>query len=215
MPPIPPRATPYRSWDIGRDENIARRAVDLLSAGIQGERRPRDVAVLAELAARLRRGELLGLKWEDIDLDRGGLWVKRHGARINGEVVASLKTKNADQTLPSAEDTIQVLKQQRKKRQQPLGVPLSHRLGLISPHSVLHTLHPGAEAGGSASGQVPRFTAHIRNAGPPERGRHQDDIRDAGALQRGVHPAYQCPRHHSGPEGGGKNHRKSSGAFAL
>ena len=80
----------------------------------------------AELAARLRRGELLGLKWEEIDLDRGGLWVKRHGARINGEVVASLKTKNADQTLPSAEDTIQVLKQQRKKRQQPLGVPLSH-----------------------------------------------------------------------------------------
>ena len=80
----------------------------------------------AELAARLRRGELLGLKWEDIDLDRGGLWVKRHGARINGEVVASLKTKNADQTLLSAEDTIQVLKQQRKKRQQPLGVPLSH-----------------------------------------------------------------------------------------
>ena len=61
----------------------------------------------AELAARLRRGELLGPKWE-------------------GEVVASLKTKNADQTLPSAEDTIQVLKQQRKKRQQPLGVPLSH-----------------------------------------------------------------------------------------
>ena len=44
----------------------------------------------AELAARLRRGELLGLKWEDIDLDRGGLWVKRHGARINGEVVLSL-----------------------------------------------------------------------------------------------------------------------------
>ena len=37
----------------------------------------------AELAARLRKGELLGLKWEEIDLDRGGLWVKRHGARIN------------------------------------------------------------------------------------------------------------------------------------
>ena len=27
----------------------------------------------AELAARLRKGELLGLKWEEIDLDRGGL----------------------------------------------------------------------------------------------------------------------------------------------
>ena len=68
-----------------------------------------------ELATGFRRGQLLGLTWEEIDLDRGGLWVKRHGARINGEVAASLKTKNADQTLPSAEDTIQVLKQQRKK----------------------------------------------------------------------------------------------------
>ena len=81
----------------------------------------------AELAARLRRGELLGLKWEDIDFEHGDLRVKRQVARINGEVTeAPLKTKNADQTLPSAEDTIQVLKQQRKKRQQPLGVPLSH-----------------------------------------------------------------------------------------
>ena len=80
----------------------------------------------AELAARLRRGELLGLKWEDIDLEPGRPLGETACARINGEVVASLKTKNADQTLPSAEDTIQVLKQQRKKRQQPLGVPLSH-----------------------------------------------------------------------------------------
>ena len=156
----------------------------------------------AELAARLRKGELLGLKWEEIDLDRGGLWVKRHGARINGEVAASLKTKNANQTLPPAEDTIQVLKQQRKKTSavpgcfpHPPAVYLTGQRPAYTP--------PGAETGGSASGQVPRFTAYIRTAGPPERGRYQDDIRDAGALQRGVHPAYLCPRHHSGPEGGG------------
>ena len=168
----------------------------------------------AELAARLRKGELLGLKWEEIDLDRGGLWVKRHGARINGEVAASLKTKNANQTLPPAEDTIQVLKQQRKKTSavpgcfpHPPAVYLTGQRPAYTP--------PGAETGGSASGQVPRFTAYIRTAGPPERGRYQDDIRDAGALQRGVHPAYLCPRHHSGPEGGGKNHRKSSGECPL
>ena len=35
----------------------------------------------------LRRGELLGLKWEDLDLDRGDLRVRRQIARINGEVV--------------------------------------------------------------------------------------------------------------------------------
>ena len=69
-----------------------------------------------ELATGLRRGELLGLKWEDIDLEKGNLRVKRQVARIDGEIVeAPLKTKNAYRTLPQAEDTIQVLKQQRKK----------------------------------------------------------------------------------------------------
>ena len=69
-----------------------------------------------ELATGLRRGELLGLKWEDIDFEHGNLRVKRQVSRINGEVVeAPLKTKNAYRTLPLAEDTIAVLKQQKKK----------------------------------------------------------------------------------------------------
>ena len=69
-----------------------------------------------ELATGLRRGELLGLKWEDLDLERGNLRVKRQVARINGEVVeAPLKTKNAYRTLPLAKDTLDVLNQQRKK----------------------------------------------------------------------------------------------------
>ena len=30
-----------------------------------------------ELAARLRRGELLGPKWEGIDFEHGNLWMKQ------------------------------------------------------------------------------------------------------------------------------------------
>ena len=95
-----------------------------------------------ELATGLRRGELLGLKWEDIDLEKGNLRVKRQIARINGEVVeAPLKTKNAYRTLPLAEDTIQVLKQQRMKTGSSPWVFPSSTGGPISPGSVLHMLH--------------------------------------------------------------------------
>ena len=40
-----------------------------------------------ELATGLRRGVLLGLKWEDIDFEHGSLRVKRQIARIDGEIV--------------------------------------------------------------------------------------------------------------------------------
>ena len=95
-----------------------------------------------ELATGLRRGELLGLKWEDIDLERGDLRVRRQVSRINGEVVeAPLKTKNAYRTLPLAEDTVGVLKEQRKKVGNSPWVFPSPNGGPISPDSVLHMLH--------------------------------------------------------------------------
>ena len=95
-----------------------------------------------ELATGLRRGELLGLKWEDIDLERGDFRVRRQIARINGEVVeAPLKTKNAYRTLPLAEDTIAVLKEQKKKAGGSHWVFPSPTGGPISPDSVPHMLH--------------------------------------------------------------------------
>lgn len=95
-----------------------------------------------ELATGLRRGELLGLKWEDIDLQKGDLRVKRQISRINGEVVeAPLKTKNAYRTLPLAEDTVDILKEQRKKVGSSPWVFPSPNGGPISPDSVLHMLH--------------------------------------------------------------------------
>ena len=45
---------------------------------------------------QLRRGELLELKWEDIDLEQGTIQVRRQVARIGGKVVeAPLKMKNS------------------------------------------------------------------------------------------------------------------------
>ena len=95
-----------------------------------------------ELATGLRRGELLGLKWEDLDLVRGEMRVRRQVARINGEVVeAPLKTKNAYRTLPLSEDTVGILKIQKQKAGGNPWVFPSPTGGPISPDSVLHMLH--------------------------------------------------------------------------
>lgn len=95
-----------------------------------------------ELATGLRRGELLGLKWSDIDLEHGSLRVQRQIARIDGEIVeAPLKTKNAYRTLPLSADAIDVLKAQKKKCGTSPYVFPSPTGGPISPDSVLHMLH--------------------------------------------------------------------------
>ena len=95
-----------------------------------------------ELATGLRRGELLGLKWSDIDLEHGNLRVQRQIVRIDGEIVeAPLKTKNAYRTLPLSTDAVDVLKEQKKKCGNSQYVFPSPTGGPISPDSVLHMLH--------------------------------------------------------------------------
>lgn len=95
-----------------------------------------------ELATGLRREELLGLKWEDINLEQGSLRVQRQICRIDGEIVeAPLKTKNAYRTLPLSVDAVEVLQEQRRKTGASVYVFPSPTGGPISPDSVLHMLH--------------------------------------------------------------------------
>ena len=94
-----------------------------------------------DLATGLRRGELLGLKWTDVDLDRGILKIQRAISRQNGKVVeAPLKTKNAYRTLPLSTDAIDVLKAQKNKVGSSEWVFPSPTGGPMSPDSVLHML---------------------------------------------------------------------------
>lgn len=95
-----------------------------------------------ELATGLRRGELLGLKWEDIDFSNQTLRVRRQVGRINGEVrEAPLKTKNAYRTISLGTDAVGVLKQQREKQPSSAYVFPGPTGGPIAPDSVLHMLH--------------------------------------------------------------------------
>ena len=95
-----------------------------------------------ELATGLRRGELLGLKWEDLDWEQCTLRVQRQVSRINGEVVeAPLKTKNSYRTISLGEDAVGILKKQKKKCGDSEYVFPSPTGGPISPDSVIQMLH--------------------------------------------------------------------------
>ena len=95
-----------------------------------------------DLTTGLRRGELLGLKWSDIDLEKGNLRVQRQIGRIDGKIIEMpLKTKNAYRTLPLSADAISVLMQQRRKTGNSEWVFPSPTGGPMSPDSVLHMLH--------------------------------------------------------------------------
>ena len=103
-----------------------------------------------ELATGLRRGELLGLKWDDIDMTNGTIRVQRQVARIDGEIVeAPLKTKNSYRTVSIGADAIEVLKEQRKKVDREIEYVFpSPNGGPISPDSVLNMLHRVLERAG-------------------------------------------------------------------
>ena len=109
-----------------------------------------------DLATGLRRGELLGLKWTDVDFEYGAVMVQRAISRQNGKVVeAPLKTKNAYRTLPLSADAISVLKIQKCKVGNSEWVFPSPTGGPMSPDSVLHMLQRVLKRAG-----LPRIRFH-------------------------------------------------------
>ena len=109
-----------------------------------------------DLATGLRRGELLGLKWTDIDFDRSVLKIQRAISRQNGRVdEAPLKTKNAYRTLPLSADAIDVLKAQKHKVSGSEWVFPSPTGGPMSPDSVLYMLQRVLKRAG-----LPRIRFH-------------------------------------------------------
>ena len=67
---------------------------------------------LLDLATGLRRGELLGLKWSDINFESRTLEVKRQIQRVNGMIQeTALKTHNVYRKILLPSETVEILKQ--------------------------------------------------------------------------------------------------------
>ena len=108
-----------------------------------------------KLATGLRRGELLGLKWQDIDWKNGVIKVHRQVARVDGQIKESpLKTKSSYRTVTISQQAIEVLKEQKKKTNDAYVFP-SPNGGPISPDSVNNMLKRVLERAG-----IPKVRFH-------------------------------------------------------
>jgi integrase len=69
------------------------------------------------LTLGLRKGELLGLRWADVDLDRGELEVRQTLQRISGELrVQPPKTKRSRRTIPLPAPCVDALREHRARQ---------------------------------------------------------------------------------------------------
>ena len=101
------------------------------------------------------RGELLELKWQDIDWKNGIIKVRRQVARVDGQIVeAPLKTKNSYQAVSISPQAIEVLREQKHKTNDSYVFP-SPNGGPISPDSVNNMLKRVLERAG-----IPKVRFH-------------------------------------------------------
>jgi integrase len=87
----------------------------------------RDEHTALPTAPRLRRGELLGLQWGDVDLDTGHLSVKRSLEETrSGLRLKPPKTKRGRRNVSLPPDTVEML---RAHKVETLKLRLAFRLG--------------------------------------------------------------------------------------
>lgn len=133
----------------------------------------------------LRRGELLGLKWEDIDLKEGTAQIRRSLQRIRGEgiVAREPKTHRSRRSVSLPPTVVEVLKKQRASQAKDrLFMGEAYRdSGLVFATSLGTPIEP--------ANLSRRFDQLVKSAGLPHTRFH--DLRHTHAslmLKAGVHP---------------------------
>ncbi|BFU46704.1 site-specific integrase [Krasilnikovia sp. MM14-A1004] len=82
---------------------------------IQGDRL--EALWVCALTVGLRRGELLGLRWSDLDLPAGTLTVRQTLLRVDGQLrFSEPKTVRSRRTVPVPERTVELLRAQRRRQ---------------------------------------------------------------------------------------------------
>lgn len=153
---------------------------------------PQEALFVLALATGMRRGELLGLKWQDINLDKGTLQVRRMLSRLptqmgkeNGDlyVEAEPKTKSSRRNIVIAGFALEALKEHRKRQNEMkrLAGDSWEEHDYVFCKALGQHLDPG--------GVLVQLKHLLEKAGLPDRRFH--DLRHSAAtllLSMGVHP---------------------------
>lgn len=115
------------------------------------------VAIVVMAATGLRRGEVAGLLWSDLDLDKGELMVRHTLSRIDGELVLTEpKTDRSRRRVPLHAGVVTALKAWRTQQLQERlvagdqwtdsGVVFATELGtMVDPRNLLRTVELAAK----------------------------------------------------------------------
>lgn len=135
-------------------------------AAIQGDQH--EALYNLVLATGLRQGEALGLRWEDIDIDRGSVTVRRSLQRLKGvSTLSQTKTEGSWRTLPIPPIAVQRLREHRARqnRERLQAGDGWNDLGLVFTAAAGEPIEP--------SGVTKRFQRILKREGLPRR-RFQD-----------------------------------------
>src|SRR5215210_1809715 len=174
-----PRPTPEEMRPLSEDEARA-----FLETARESGDRFEALYVLA-ITTGLRRGELLGLRWDDVDLERGMLRVGRALVREGGRhTLGETKTRRGRRQINLTPRTVSAIRTHRKKQLEEK----TKLAGLHQDHSLIFASEVGTPM--NPENLVKRsFKPLLKKAGLPEIRFH--DLRHTCAtllLGRGVHP---------------------------
>lgn len=203
--PFPRPKTP-RIWSLQEAQRFLESS--------QRDADPLHAAYVLSLVLGLRRGEVLGLAWEDVDLDAGEVRIRWQLQRAGGQLVRRpTKTVSSDAVLPLPQVCIDALRSHRtlENRRRLEAGPAWHDSGLvfttryglpIDPRNFHRMFKERAIAAGVPAVSV-HSTRHVCASSRRTRGASQG--RHAG-------PATQPDRSHHGyllPSGRGRHARRS------
>jgi len=135
------RADPDPRYKVGKGLRVAE--VERLLAEAKKTRLYGLYVVAATLG--LRRGELLGLRWADLDLHRGTLTVEQTVQRVGGRLVLDeVKSEASEGTVPLPKITQRVLLVHRdlQEKERVDAGEIWHDYGLVFPTSVGTPIEP-------------------------------------------------------------------------